>query len=528
MKKMYINRNSRRLYTGRRGMYSKRNTSALVVFMLIAIILLIAAATYSVMNTIRNNKKYDEYMISGNEYYTHGEYMQALTSFSYAEKYCPNNSEAKIGKLNSYVNIDLDEAVDYAREVVKSGVNEELFLQMAQIVNKFDSGSAYEMLEDYVADKKSIGEEVQQLVDLANGEPVKPVLNILPGTYVKLTNVEFSSGDTFGNSIYYTLNEEVPNQYSKEYRGGFEITQTSDVRVRSFNAKGEGSDTALYSFIIDASMGNQLLELVESAKALINSVSVGVEEGQCSQKNVDKLNEMIDEAQALMNKDNVLFMDAENYVEYIQEAMTEFKNSINKNIAKNDVSDLVKFGTQVYNTVNKSGIANDLTAELEELNVSLEEATNVYNDNGTQSQLNKAYYTLYEKLYNVNAGGWKSAYKKLIVENGANYLIYDINFDDIPELILQQENVTMFYAYSVSLGEAVNINMDNNKYDLFFAHRKGLLSCKGSSEEGDFRLMTYKDNKITLSDLMKEYNENITLRTSLEPLVFKAYNEDIE
>lgn len=526
MKKMYINRNNRRLYTGRRGMYRVRRTSGVSYIMLVAVILLIAAATYSVMNTIKDNKSYKEYMDTGNKLYYEQDYAQALTAYLNANEYSHGHNEAEIGIFNCYINTDVEEGVDYATELVKGGITEEAFLTVVSSVNQVDPGSAYKLLEDYVADKKSVNENIQTLIDASAKKPEMPVLNILQGTYVKLENVTFKPQDSFGNSIYYTYNAEAPNQYSMEYRGGFAVEESCDIRVRSFNAIGEGSETARFSFIIDKSMGQQLSDLIDKAEKLGNSVNIGVKKGECSQLAVDKLNKTLNEAKALMEQDNVLFMDAENYVEYLQQAMNDFKKGINKDVSKTQVGNLVKFGTEVYNSVNKSIVANDLSEELKQLNSAITAATKSYNADGTQNQLNEAYYTLYEKLFAVNTKGWKSAYEKVVFETGGDYLVYDINFDDIPELVIQQDNVTMFYAYSVSMGEAVNINMDKNvKYDIFFNNRQGLLSCVGDSETGDFRLMTYKDNKITLSDSLHEYNDNVTLRTGLKPLEFKKYTE---
>lgn len=526
MKKMYINRNNRRLYTGRRGMYRTGNTPRASIIMLIAVILLIAATTYSVMNTIRNNKRYNEYISQGNQLYQEQDYNQALTAYLNAREYNSGHNEAKLGIFNCYINTNVEDAVEYASELIKNGIDKDVFLTIAQEVNAVDPGSAYKLLEDYVADKKAVDESIQKLIDASSKQPEMPTLNILQGTYVKLDSVTFKPQDSFGNSIYYTYNAEAPNQYSMEYRGGFAINETCDIRVRSFNARGEGSDTALFSFIIDKSMGQQLTELTDKAEKLRSSVNVGVKKGECNQAALDKFDKIINEAKELMKQDNVLFMDAENYVVYVQETIDEFKNSLNKDISKTEIGNMVKFGTRVYNSVNKSIIANDLTDQLEQLNTALNLATKIYNDNGTQTQLNEAYYTLYNKLFDVNTGGWKSAYEKVVFETGADYLIYDINFDNIPELIIQQDNITMFYAYSVSEGEAVNINMEkNSKYDIFFSHKQGLLSCIGNSETGDFRLMTYKDNKITLSDKLQEYNDNITLRTGLKPLEFKKYTE---
>ena len=107
----------------------------------------------------------------------------------------------------------------------------------------------------------------------------------------------------------------------------------------------------------------------------------------------------------------------------------------------------------------------------------------------------------------------------LVSENSSTYIIYDINGDSIPELILNGgENV--MYTYSVSQGKAVRVSEPSSlsSFETFYDHHDGLLACTTSDGNGDFHLITFVANKPVISEKLEEYNTNETLRTSLKPV----------
>jgi hypothetical protein len=359
---------------------------------------------------------------------------------------------------------------------------------------------------------------VQKLIDSAASAPEIPQLDMLQGTYVKLTNVKFKASDEhFGNSIYYTTNNEAPDEFSKIYRGGFPIESTSDLRAVSYNSNGDASEIGLYSFTIDKTMLESLTTLIDSAKELLDNTEVGAEIGQCSDQTKDRLSTVVNNAESLLEQDNVLFMDAENYVDYLNAAIEEFNSHINTSVTKADFEALIENADEIHTAVSKASIANNVTEELAALGDVIEDCKNTTDE---QNAIDVGYYTLYQSLLSLNKAGYKAAYKALLISNNSNsYIIYDVNDDTIPELILNQgtNSENYLYTYSVSQGEAVRVKTDDSFGTIakFYKHHDGILGCSTTDDNGDFHLITFVDNKIEISDKLDEYNTNATLRTSL-------------
>lgn len=525
---MYINR-QKHIFLGnnRRNMYGRKKSRLTVtaIGMILAFLLLVCAVAYSAVDSYNKKTHIKQYINNALSYTEAQDYSSAVGEYNKALKISSSAYRAEIyrGIIYCYIKDGkTDEAVDCVKLLLaRREIKPEAFSEAALMINSADPSSAYRLLQTYIENNGADDPAIQKLIASSESEPVMPQLDMLPGSYVKLSELKFKPDDEhFGHSIYYTTNNEAPNEFSKIYRGGFPIEDSTDLRAVSFNAKAESSQTAVYSFIIDKEMQEKLETLTEDAKKLINETETGVNAGQCSQTAKDRLNASVAAAQEVLGRTNILFMDAENQVDYLTAAQEEFKSRINKDVDGETLHSLTVFADGIYLAVSRSGIANNVTDELSALNEALEQSKAA---GDKQDDITAAYHTLYQKLLALNFAGYKAAYKALLISNDCNsYIIYDINGDLIPELILNRgtNNENYFYTYSVEQGETVRIDSDERFADIkrFYAHHDGLLGCSSEDGTGEFRLITFVNNKLEISDVLEEYTTSETLRTSLSPL----------
>ena len=205
-------------------------------------------------------------------------------------------------------------------------------------------------------------------------------------------------------------------------------------------------------------------------------------------------------------------------MDYLNAAIEEFDAKINKNIDDQTLEDLLVFANDIYTSVAASSISSSVAEQLDALKTALDNG--ILSDRD-QASINKSYYTLYNALLELNFTGYKTAYKTLLAsETGSSYIIYDINGDMIPELLLTGgENI--IYTYSVSQGKAVRVSEPDSlsSFTTCDENHNGLLACTTSDGNGDFHLITFVDNKLVISEKLDEYNTNETLRTSLRQIV---------
>ena len=263
-----------------------------------------------------------------------------------------------------------------------------------------------------------------------------------------------------------------------------------------------------------------LENLVTDTKKLSDATEVGVKAGQCSQVSKDRLNATVDAAKALLARPNILYMDAENHVAYLNDAAAEFNSRINKDVDRQTLDSFKNFADEIFLAVGRASIANNVKPELDALSEAIAQANAV---SDTQDEITAAYHTLYQRLLDLNFAGYKAAYKALLISNDCNsYIIYDVNGDMIPELILNRgtNNENYFYTYSVQQGETVRVDTDETFSGIkkFYNHHDGLLGCSTEDGTGEFRLITFVNNKPQISDVLEEYSTSETLRTSLSPV----------
>ena len=530
MKKMYLNKKKRIFLSGgRRNIYNKKKRafSPMAIGVTFAFVLLLCAIIYSAVDGYQKRSLVKSYLSNARSYTEAQNYSAAVDEYNKALKIGISSGRSDIyrGLVYCYIKDGkTDEAVDYIKLLLaRRELSGETFSETALLVNSADPSSAYRLLQTYLENGKADDPAVQKLIASAESAPAMPQLDMLQGSYVKLTDIKFKPDDKhFGHSIYYTTNNEAPDEFSKIYRGGFPIEESSELRAVSFNSKAERSDIALYTFNIDHDMYSKLEELVKTTKELLKNTDVGPEIGQCSQASKDRLTASAKEAEDLLVKNNILFMDAENQVDYLTAAQEEFTSHINKEIDKEALDKLIAFADDIYIAVGRASIANNVTQQLENLKTSIDNAKAAQTPFSTNSG-STAYYTLYQSLLDLNFEGYKAAYKSLLISNDCNsYIIYDVNGDMIPELILNRgtNNENYFYTYSVEQGETVRIESDERFAGLkrFYIHHNGLLGCTTDDGSGEFRLITFVKNKLEISDVLEEYNNSETLRTSLVPI----------
>ena len=514
-------------------MYGRKNPSITPMALCIALafILLLAAIGYSAVDGYKKRGLVKSYLSNARSYTESQNYSAAIDEYNKALKIGISSGKADIyrGMVYCYIkDSKTDEAVDYVKLLLaRHELKGENFSEIALMINSVDPSSAYRLLQTYTESNKADEPSIQKLIASSESAPVRPQLDMLQGSYVKLSELKFKPDDEhFGHSIYYTTNNEAPDEFSKIYRGGFPIEESSELRAISYNSKAESSEISLYSFNIDHEMLEKLETLIKSANEFLKNTDVGPEIGQCSQAAKDRLAASAKEAEDLVAQKNILFMDAENQVDYLTAAEEEFESRINKEVDKEALDKLIIFADSIYLAVGRAGIANNVTAELESLKTAIDNAKAAQTP-FTPSSGSTAYHALYQSLLDLNFAGYKAAYKALLISNDCNsYIIYDVNGDMIPELILNRgtNNENYFYTYSVEQGEVVRIDSDERFEGLkrFYIHHEGLLGCTTEDGTGEFRLITFVKNKLEISDPIEAYNTSETLKTSLVPVKVNA------
>ncbi len=510
-------------------MYGRKKTvfSPMALGIALAFILLISAIAYSAVDAYKKKNIVKSCLSNARSYTEAQNYTAAIEEYNKALKIGTSSNKADIyrGIVYCYIKDNkTDEAVDYAKLLLaRRELKPDNFSEIALMVNTVDPSSAYRLLQTYLESGKADDPSIQKLIASSQSAPVLPQLDMLQGSYVKLSDLKFKPDDEhFGHSIYYTTNNEAPDEFSKIYRGGFPIEESTDLRAVSFNSNADSSEIALYSFNIDKEMLEKLQELVDNSKQLLKDTKVGPEIGQCSQAAKDRFSASAAEAEELLSQKNILFMDAENQVDYLTAAEEEFTERINKEIDKETLDKMITFADSIYLAVGRASISNDVSAELEALKTAIDSAKAAQTPFSENSG-SVAYYSLYQSLLDLNFAGYKSAYKTLLItSNCNNYIIYDVNGDMIPELILNRgtNSENYFYTYSVEQGEVVRIESDERFESIkrFYIHHDGLLGCTTDDGTGDFRLITFVQNKLEISDPIEEYNTSETLKTSLVPV----------
>lgn len=530
MKKMYLNRQKRIfLNGGRRNIYNrkKRSISPTAIGVVLAFLLLIGTILYSAADVYNKKKLVNTYLSNAHSYTEAQNYSAAAEEYNKALKIGLSSGKPEIyrGMVYCYIKDNkTDEAVDYVKLLLaRRELSGENFSEIALMINSVDPSSAYRLLQTYIEKCKADDPAVKKLVASSESAPAMPVLDMLPGSYVKLTDIKFKPDDEhFGHSIYYTTNNETPDEYSKIYRGGFPIEDSTDLRAVSYNSKAECSDIAVYSFNIDTEMLEKLKSLTADVDELIKGTDVGPEIGQCSKAAKQRLTASVDESKALLERNNILFMDAENNVDYLNAAKEEFISRINKTVDKETLDKLIIFADEIYLAVGRASIANNVSDELDSLKTAIDNAKAAQTPFSENSG-SVAYHALYQSLLDLNFAGYKAAYKALLISNDCNnYIIYDVNGDMIPELILNRgtNNENYFYTYSVEQGETVRVDTDENFTGIkrFYMHHDGILGCTSEDGSDGFRLITFVKNKLEISDVIEQYSTSETLRTSLVPV----------
>ena len=514
-------------------MYGKKKhtVSPMAVCIVLAFVLLIGAIAYSAVDGYKKRNLVKSYLSNARSYTEAQNYSAAVDEYNKALKIGISSGKADIyrGMIYCYIKDNkTDEAVDYVKLLLaRHELKGESFSEIALMINSADPSSAYRLLQTYIDTNKADEPSIQKLIASSKSDPVLPQLDMLQGSYVKLSELKFKPDDEhFGHSIYYTTNNEAPDEFSKIYRGGFPIEESTDLRAVSYNSDAKPSEIALYSFNIDHEMLASLEELVKSANVLLKNTKVGADIGQCSQAAKDRLAASVKDAEDLLAKNNILFMDAENQVDYLTAAKEEFESRINKEIDKETLDKLIAFSDDIYLAVGRASIANNVSEQLDLLKSAIDTAKAAQTPFSAKSG-STAYYTLYQSLLDLNFAGYKAAYKALLISNDCNsYIIYDVNGDMIPELILNRgtNNENYFYTYSVEQGEVVRIDSDERFESLkhFYIHHDGLLGCTTDDGTGEFRLITFVKNKLEISDPIEAYNTSETLKTSLVPVKVNA------
>ncbi|MBQ6554951.1 MAG: chitobiase/beta-hexosaminidase C-terminal domain-containing protein [Firmicutes bacterium] len=527
MKKMYLNK-PKKIFIGnnRGGFYGKRKRiPPVIIAIILAFALLGAAVVYSAFSTYQKKGLVKTYISNAKSYTEAQNYSSAIDEYNKALKLGgTGKDEIYRGMIYCYIKNDqTDEAVDFVKLLLaRHELKDESFSETALMINSVDPASAQRLLNAYTETYGANSPSVSALSAAAASAPLQPQLDMLQGTYVRINSVKFKSDDEhFGHTVYYTTDGSAPDENSKIYRGSFSIDESTDLRAVSYNAAGEASDIALYSFTIDKEMLKTLQDLTAQARKLYNDTETGAEIGQCSTAAKDKFNITITEAEELLNRENILFMDAENSVDYINAAIEEFNGRINKETDAETLVKLSYFAEDVYAAVTKSPIANSVSSELEALKTALDAAKD------KDSDVTVSYYTIYQSLLDLNFAGCRAAYKALLIsENCNNYFIYDVNGDMIPELIINRgsNKENAFYTYSIEMGIAVRIDNAGNFAELarFYSNHDGLLGCTDENGSGDFYLITFVNNKMEISDKLEQYSTNETLRTSLSPVKLNA------
>lgn len=288
---------------------------------------------------------------------------------------------------------EFNKSIDLLEEVQNLDIdNENLLLEIINLTLTIDGDDAYNFLKRYV-DK--VGEEnlsinIKNILNSAQEAPKLAQMNINSGKYVSPILIKLNKDDmNIGHSYYYTTNGEEPNKNSTKYIGDIYITKTTTIKIIGYNREGKSTQVSTFNYIIDDNILNKLKNNIETAEKLISETKIGSDIGNISEKEKNKLQNIVNNTEKLVKNKVIKYSDVYNMNNELENGIKIFKNNIIKPVDKSELKVYIGKANNLYNSSsegNKEGQYKP--AARGSLKKSISTAENIYNKNSaTQNEV---------------------------------------------------------------------------------------------------------------------------------------------
>ena len=298
-------------------------------------------------------KLYDKYLNTGIKYLMDGQYEEAILAFDKAIKIEPKTTEARVYQSKAYIgNEEFNKAVEVLEEAQNIDItNEELLKEILEILNEIDSDIAYEFLDKFIdaIGEANISQDIRDILDSSNEAPSEPIVDPVPGKYIKSVTVKLNQDKMrVGHSYYYTLDGSEPTKSSQKYRGKILIDKSSEVKIIGVNKAGEFTGIISLSYTIDTNLEKEIIRLIKDGESLINTVETGNKVGNCIEGSKEKLTESIESTQKALNKKVVSYENAIEIKENIDKSIDDFKYNIIEKTDKKELKETISSAQKLH------------------------------------------------------------------------------------------------------------------------------------------------------------------------------------
>ena len=224
--------------------------------------------------------------------------------------------------------------------------------EILEILNEIDSDIAYEFLDRFIntIGKDNISDDINDILDSALESPSTPIVDPSPGTYIKPISIKLKLDEIkVGHSFYYTNDGTEPNRNSQKYRGKIDIDKTTIIKLIGYNKNEESTEVVTLDYIIDTNIVNEIEEIVEESKDLLNNTQVGTNVGDTTEEAKKAFKLVIDKISDLLKKDSLNYDDASSIKVEIENALETFKDNIIKPTDKSKLQSAINKAQNLYN-----------------------------------------------------------------------------------------------------------------------------------------------------------------------------------
>ena len=228
---------------------------------------------------------------------------------------------------------EYDKAAAYCAKVQKAYSNDEnVLMYLLDKISSVAPNEAYELVENYcsIVPEGSRSDSVNNIIELANSEPIQPEASPEADTYMDYPTVSFGFADKrIGHSIYYTLNGKDPTEKSQLYTSPFKLEGNTEIKVIVLNSKGDKSPIYSYKYRVSQAERQNFEAVLGNAKAVFDKAVVGNEKGQCTKEQKDELEQSLKLAESVLKDGSSTSVKlAQVYIRDLQDRIDALNNSV--------------------------------------------------------------------------------------------------------------------------------------------------------------------------------------------------------
>ena len=316
--------------------------------------IIMAVSSITVYSNVCAPKFYDYFIDTGVKYLMDGKYEEAILAFNKAIEIEEKSTEVRVYLAQGYIgNNEPEKAIEVLKEAQDLDItNEELLKEILEILNEIDADIAYEFLDRFInaIGKDNISDDINKILDSAMESPDIPVVDPAPGTYIEPISIKLKLDEIkVGHSFYYTTDGSEPNKNSQKYRGKIDIDKSTTIKLIGYNKNEESTEVVTLDYIIDTNIVNEIEEIVEESKDLLNNTQVGTNVGDTTEEAKKAFKLVIDKISDLLKKDSLNYDDASSIKVEIENALKTFKENIIELTDKSKLQSAIKKAQNLYN-----------------------------------------------------------------------------------------------------------------------------------------------------------------------------------